>query len=170
MKNGRAETIWESLIFCSCQLSWKGLNQNIDCKRALVIDYLCFPFLGVSLDVAVFENEEYLQAWICFSLLFFRAAFGVAKSATALMAQKAPEVASKNLMATLAGAVPVLLASTAAVATEGTGEWFGVDDTRLLLVLFIGHWFILTLWFQQYGKYDESEDFFGEIDYTTSKK
>lgn len=85
------------------------------------------------------------------------------------MAMQAPEV-KKSVVAAIAGAMPAVLASTAAVATDGTNEWFGVDDLRLLGVLFIGHWFILTLWYQQYGKYDESEDFFGEIDYTTSKK
>jgi hypothetical protein len=97
-------------------------------------------------------------------------AFGVAKTSSALsMAMQTPEI-KKSVIATLAGAMPAVLASTAAVATDGTNEWFGVDDLRLLGVLFIGHWFILTLWYQQYGKYDESEDFFGEIDYTTSKK
>ena len=80
-----------------------------------------------------------------------------------------PEV-NKGVMAALAGAVPAILSSTAAVATEGTSEWYGVDDLRLLGVLFIGHWFILTLWAQQYNQYDENEDFFGEIDYTGGNK
>lgn len=98
------------------------------------------------------------------------AAFGVAKSTSALpMAMKAPEV-SKGVLAAVAGAVPAIMSSTAAVATEGTGEWFGVDDIRLLGVLFAVHWAILTLWFQQFSKYEESEDFFGEIDYTGPKK
>jgi hypothetical protein len=100
------------------------------------------------------------------SFLFVFTAFGVAKSSSALsMAMQVPDV-KKGIAAAVAGAMPAILSSTAAVATEGTNEWFGVDDLRLLGVLFIGHWFILTLWFQEYGKYDEEEDFFGEIDYT----
>ena len=85
------------------------------------------------------------------------------------MAMQAPEV-KKGVLAGLAGFAPAILSSTAAVATEGTSEWYGVDDIRLLGALFVVHWAILGLWLRQFGDYDESVDFFGEIDYTGSGK
>ena len=87
----------------------------------------------------------------------------VAKASTTALSA----VNNGGIMAAVAGAVPAIMTSTAAVATEGTNEWFGVDDTRLLGVLFLVHWAILSLWSQEYGNLTDTEnDFFGEIDYT----
>lgn len=101
---------------------------------------------------------------------FYTTAFGVARQSAPLsMAMKMPEIKT-GVTAAVAGIMPVILSSSAAVATDGTGEMFGVDDIRLLGVLFAVHWAILTLWLQQFGNADEEEDFFGEIDYTGIRK
>ncbi|GMI31497.1 hypothetical protein TrCOL_g1842 [Triparma columacea] len=83
---------------------------------------------------------------------------------TALNAVKLPNVAP-----ILAGAIPATVIPSLALATEGTNEWLGVDDLRLLAVLFLGHWAILSLYLNWSKGFDEEEDFFGEIDYTGRK-
>ena len=110
-----------------------------------------------------------LNISLLFSVSLSPIAFGV-RQAAAPVTMALNALPKTGIIAGLAGAVPAILSSTAAVATDGTNEWFGVDDLRLLAVLFVVHWAILTLYLQQFGNYDESEDFFGEIDYTGNGK
>ena len=57
----------------------------------------------------------------------------------------------------LAGAIPAAVIPSMAMATEGTNEWLGVDDLRLLAVLFFGHWAILSLYLNWSKGFDEEE-------------
>lgn len=75
------------------------------------------------------------------------------------MAMESP----KKFVASLAAAVP-LVAAKAAVATEGTGEPWGIDDGRLTFVLGAGFTFIFLLFSAWNAQQDDDEDFFDYYD------
>merc|ERR1719506_2925998 len=101
--------------------------------------------------------------------LLFACASAFAPVPTAFVAKSTALSAFKEITPVLAGAIPATLIPSMAMATEGTNEWLGVDDLRLLAVLFFGHWAILSLYLNWSKGFDEEEDFFGEIDYTGRK-
>mmetsp|Transcript_5648 Transcript_5648/g.5373 ORF Transcript_5648/g.5373 Transcript_5648/m.5373 type:complete len:121 (+) Transcript_5648:50-412(+) len=102
-------------------------------------------------------------AFLC--IINMASAFITPQAASFGVTNTALEASRRPIFAAAAGMVPAIISSSAALATDGTNEWFGVDDIRLLVVLFLGHFAILSLYLAQYGDAEEDDDFFGEIDY-----
>lgn len=70
----------------------------------------------------------------------------------------------RNNVARVAAAVPATLAAVApALATEGTGEGFGIDNPLLFLPFILIPGAFLALFLQFDGSQDK-EDFFGAYD------
>merc|ERR1712127_202728 len=100
--------------------------------------------------------SKMMRLFAFFALIASASAFVPPQQAVSVAKETAMSALPKGAMAAAAGFMPAILSSTAAVATEGTNEWLGVDDPRVLGVLFVGHLFVLSLWLGSYG--DASED------------
>lgn len=85
------------------------------------------------------------------------------------MASQSPKL-KKGIITSVAAVVPTVFTAVAAMTTNGTNEWFGVNYTRILAVLFVVYLIDLTMWLQQYEDADEEKELFGIFDYPAVRK